>query len=51
MKRDDEGLGALRSTSRVGLAEELSAVERGVDGAVGQDALGHLAHAVARDER
>jgi len=26
-------------------------VERGVDGAVGQDALGHLGHAVARDER
>ena len=25
-------------------------VERGVDGAVGQDALGHLSHSVARDE-
>ena len=49
-ERDDEGLSALPLDEARRLTEELLAVERGVDGAVAQDALGHLTHAVARDE-
>src|SRR5262249_57206569 len=50
-ERDHEGLGALSLDQPRRLAEQFLAVERGVDGTVGQHALGHLAHTVARDQR
>ena len=48
---NDEGLGSLPLDQPGRLPHELLAIERGVDGAVGQDPLGDLAHAVAGNER
>ena len=50
-ERHDEGLGAFLLDQPGRLPHELLAVERRVDGAVGQDPLRDLAHAVARDQR
>ena len=48
---EDEPLDALVLHETPGLGQEPRAVERGVHGAVGQDALRHLADPVARNER
>ena len=50
-ERDDKRLGAFPVDQPGRLPYELLAVKRRVDGAVGQDPLGDLAHAIARDQR